>query len=169
MVAVLAAASPALAAWMIPSTGTAFGRADSVLPAATPSVSVAGTSATISWSASTLATGAPVSGYRVSRVDTVTAAVTPATGGCSGTVAGLSCVESGLPTGRWAYRIQAVRGGWTGPAGPDSTTVLVDATAPTVVRSVLVKSNGGLTGAIRQGGGYYVYAAVVDRGIPPRG
>lgn len=38
-----------------------------------------------------------------------------------------------------------------------------------MVRSVLVKSNGGLTGAIRQGGGYYVYAAVVDPGDPASG
>jgi len=165
----LAIASPVSAAWLASGSGGATGRATSVAVAATPTTSVSGRTATVAWAATTLATGAPVSGYRVTRVNTVTAATLAATGGCAGTVAATSCVETLLPTGRWAYRIEAVRGPWTGPMGAQGPTVAVDATAPTVTAAVLQKTAGGATGAIRQGGTYRIYANATDPGDPATG
>lgn len=167
--AALAAASPALAAWVAGATGSASGRADQVLVAAAPSASATGGTVDLSWAATTLASGAPVTGYRVERVNTVTAAVVPATGGCAGTVVGLACTETSVPTGTWRYRTAAVRGAWQGPTSPDSAIVSVDATPPTVTSAVLAKTTGYLTGSIRQGGGYYVYANVTDPGSPATG
>ena len=167
--AVLAVAAPVSAAWLASGSGTGTGRATAVSTAATPTASVTGRTVTLSWTATTLATGAPVTGYRVTRVNTVTAATTSATGGCAGTVAATSCVETLLPTGRWAYRLEAVRGAWIGPMGAQGNTVAVDATAPTSSAAVLQKTTGGATGAIRQGGTYRVYATVTDTGDPATG
>ena len=167
--AVLAVAAPVSAAWLSSGSGTGAGRATSVSTAAAPTASATGRTVTLSWTATTLATGAPVTGYRVTRVNTVTAATTSATGGCAGTVAATSCVETLLPTGRWAYRLEAVRGAWIGPMGAQGNTVAVDATAPTSSAAVLQKTTGGATGAIRQGGTYRVYATVTDTGDPATG
>lgn len=167
--AVLAVAAPVSAAWLASGSGTGTGRATAVSTAAAPTASAAGRTVTLSWTATTLATGAPVTGYRVTRVNTVTAATTSATGGCAGTVAATSCVETLLPTGRWAYRLEAVRGAWIGPMGAQGNTVAVDATAPTSSAAVLQKTTGGATGAIRQGGTYRVYATVADTGDPATG
>ncbi len=167
--AVLAVAAPVSAAWLASGSGTGTGRATAVSTAAAPTASATGRTVTLSWTATTLATGAPVTGYRVTRVNTVTAATTSATGGCAGTVAATSCVETLLPTGRWAYRLEAVRGAWIGPMGAQGNTVAVDATAPTSSAAVLQKTTGGATGAIRQGGTYRVYATVTDTGDPATG
>ncbi len=167
--AVLAVAAPVSAAWLAAGSGTGTGRATAVSTAAAPTASATGRTVTLSWTATTLATGAPVTGYRVTRVNTVTAATTSATGGCAGTVAATSCVETLLPTGRWAYRLEAVRGAWIGPMGAQGNTVAVDATAPTSSAAVLQKTTGGATGAIRQGGTYRVYATVADTGDPATG
>lgn len=167
--AVLTVAAPVSAAWLSSGSGSGAGRATSVSTAATPTASAAGRTVTLSWTATTLATGAPVTGYRVTRVNTVTAATTSATGGCAGTVAATSCVETLLPTGRWAYRLEAVRGAWIGPMGAQGNTVAVDATAPTSSAAVLQKTTGGATGAIGQGGTYRVYATVTDTGDPATG
>ena len=167
--AVLAVAAPVSAAWLASGSGTGTGRATAVSTAAAPTASATGRTVTLSWTATTLATGAPVTGYRVTRVNTVTAATTSATGGCAGTVAATSCVETLLPTGRWAYRLEAVRGAWIGPMGAQGNTVAVDATAPTSSAAVLQKTTGGATGAIRQGGTYRVYATVADTGDPATG
>ena len=167
--AVLAVAAPVSAAWLASGSGTGTGRATVVSTAAAPTASATGRTVTLSWTATTLATGAPVTGYRVTRVNTVTAATTSATGGCAGTVAATSCVETLLPTGRWAYRLEAVRGAWIGPMGAQGNTVAVDATAPTSSAAVLQKTTGGATGAIRQGGTYRVYATVADSGDPATG
>ena len=167
--AVLAVAAPVSAAWLASGSGTGTGRATAVSTAAAPTASATGRTVTLSWTATTLATGAPVTGYRVTRVNTVTAATTSATGGCAGTVAATSCVETLLPTGRWAYRLEAVRGAWIGPMGAQGNTVAVDATAPTSSAAVLQKTTGGATGAIRQGGTYRVYATVADSGDPATG
>lgn len=167
--AVLAVAAPVSAAWLASGSGTGTGRATAVSTAAAPTASATGRTVTLAWTATTLATGAPVTGYRVTRVNTVTAATTSATGGCAGTVAATSCVETLLPTGRWAYRLEAVRGAWIGPMGAQGNTVAVDATAPTSSAAVLQKTTGGATGAIRQGGTYRVYATVADTGDPATG
>jgi len=44
-----------------------------------------------------------------------------------------------------------------------------DWTAPRTSRSVFMKSQGGVTGYIRAGGQYHVYAEVTDSGNPPAG
>ncbi len=164
-----AGAVPSHAAWLAGSSASGGStKADRVLVASTPTVNVAGASASLSWTATTLASGAPVSGYQISRVNTVSGTTALATGGCAGTVTTLSCTEAAVPTGRWAYRLAGVRGAWVGPLGPQSVTIAVDATAPTV-SAVLQKSTLGLTGATRSSGSYRIYANVVDPGDPATG
>jgi len=167
--AALAAASPAFAAWVAGASGSASGRADQVLTPAAPTAAAVGTTVNLSWTATTLASGAPVTGYRVERVNTVTSAVVAATGGCAGAVTGLSCTETSVPHGTWQYRTAAVRGAWVGPTSPSSGTVTIDTLAPTISTAMLAKATGYLTGAIRQGGTYYVYANVTDPGTPATG
>jgi hypothetical protein len=91
----------------------------------TPSASVPLLSfnVTVSWSASTFSGGGSVSGYVVKRYPAAGgAAVTPAAG-CSGTVAGTSCTENGVPVGSWKYSVTPVRGGWTGTESAQSAAV----------------------------------------------
>ena len=123
---------------MAASTNTTSGaRASAVPTGPAASASASGTTATVTWSAVTMPSGGAVSGYQLTRVNTVTSATTPATGGCAGTITGLSCSEASLTTGRWAYRILAVRGGWTGALGTQSSTLAIDATAPTTSAAVI--------------------------------
>ncbi len=66
---------------------------------------------------------------------------------------------------------------WEGRSGFTSTTsnggnsfsAAPDWVRPAVTRTAIGKSNGGATGLIKQGGGYYVYANVTDSGNPPSG
>lgn len=53
--------------------------------------------------------------------------------------------------------------------GPNSFTAAADFVAPTASASVIAKTTGYLSGTIRQGGAYYVYANVTDTGNPASG
>lgn len=107
-------------------------------------VSVAGTSATLSWSASTDDTG--VTGYRVSR----NGAALP------GTVSGLGVVDSGLAAGSYTYTVAATDGAGnvSGPSNSVTVTVPpppVDTTAPTTPTG-LVTTLVGTTIGLSWGG-----------------
>lgn len=171
LVALVASTAPARASWSgVPSAfTTGWSRATAVPVGPAAAATATGSTATVTWPAVTLPGGIAVGGYQVSRVDTVTSVASPAGGGCGGTVLLLTCSEASLPSGRWAYRVQAVRGNWTGSLGAQSATLTIDATAPVVAAATIQKSTGGLAGAIRQGGTYRIYANVADAGDPATG
>ncbi len=60
---------------------------------------------------------------------------------------------------------------WTGSTGAPAGTIgaAPDWQAPVVGAAAVGKSAGGSSGFIRQGGGYYIYAAVTDGGNPASG
>jgi hypothetical protein len=57
----------------------------------------------------------------------------------------------------------------TAPVTGNVFTTKTDWTPPTIGTSVIAKTAGGLTGYIKQGGTYYVYANVTDTGNPSGG
>ena len=93
-----------------------------------------GSTVTVSWTATTLANGQPVTGYLVKRYDATTSAAQTVLTACTGTIAATSCVESNVPNGSWKYTVTPVLAtNWQGTESAKSTTVVVnsDATAPT--------------------------------------
>ncbi|MGZ4333577.1 MAG: beta strand repeat-containing protein [Gaiellaceae bacterium] len=146
-------AGSALAYWTANSASGSNGRSTigSLGQGATPSVSLAGRTATVSW-AQTIVQGSQLGslasgGYTVRRY-AVSAPGTPIAPGtaCSSTLTGaadpLSCAESSLPTGRWLYTVTPTYYLWTGGTSSQSTAVTVAPDAPTSV----ALTNGGGTG-----------------------
>ncbi len=161
VVAVGAAAGSLVAYFSGSATaGSAGGAAATSVNAAAAPVAVAnpGRSVTLTWSAVTLANGQPVDGYLVTRWEAAppyAPALTTA-GGCSGTVAALTCTEYGVPFGSWRYTITPVIGAnWHGPASPDSGTVIIGAASLSLAPATLGLADFGggsspatLTGAL---------------------
>lgn len=116
----------ASAAWLSPSgTGSAQATATSVGAGNAPSANASGSSVTVTWSASTLATG-----YTVKRYNAIDVAQTIGSG-CSGTIAALTCTETGLSAGTWKYSVTPVHANWTGAESTKTAVVVVaDTTAP---------------------------------------
>jgi len=149
-----ACAAGALAFWTTGSSSGSNGRSDigTLGTGATPSASLVGRTATVSWAQTivagnklgTLASG----GYTVRRY-AVSAPGTPITPGasCAGSVTGasdpLSCTETSLPTGRWLYTEVPTYFLWTGGTSSQSTAVTVVPDAPVSV----ALTNGGGTGS----------------------
>ena len=72
--------------------------------------------------------------------------------GCAGTLATLTCTETGVPDGHWYYTVTPTIGTkWVGAAGPAGPTVTVDTTAPaTATLTALpatIRNGQGLTGS----------------------
>ena len=88
---------------------------------------------------------------------TLTPTSTPASGAATATIT--------LPAGtaQGAHTIYAV-----GSQG-DTASAGLTVNRPTVASAVIAKSAGGLAGAIKQRGTYYVYADVTGSGTPPAG
>jgi hypothetical protein len=259
-IAVVAAASPAAASAAWSGTGSVAGQVQAAtMPGGSaPTVSAIGHTVAVSWSAGTVA-GQSVTGYTVKRYNPTGVAQTVGAG-CSGTLTGLSCTESSVPSGTWTYTVTPSLASWQGAESPASAAVTVlapglsitssttvtslpstvtaaltgysaaqtvtfkldsatgttlagtlsptsipaagSATAtitlpagtaqgahtiyavgsagesssapltvnrPTVAGAVIAKSAGGVAGAIKQGGTYYVYANVTGSGTPPAG
>ncbi len=129
----------AATAWAYMSAGSVPGgngaaAASSVNQGATPTASATGSSVTVNWTATTLANGQSVTGYVVKRYDAGTGAAQTILSACTGTIATLSCIESGVPNGSWKYTVTPVVGtNWQGLESTKSATVIVntDTTAPT--------------------------------------
>ena len=118
MLAACVAPGVASAAWS--GTGSATGQAQAAtMPAGSaPTVSVAGRSVTVNWTAATLL-GQNADGYTVKRLDS--SGVTQTVGsGCSGTISGLTCTESSVPPGTWTYTVTPSLHAWTGSESPRS-------------------------------------------------
>ncbi len=124
----------AWAFWLATTTAGSNGAsaATSVNAGATPTASAVGPSVTVSWAASTLASGQAVTGYLIKRYDASTLVAQTILSACAGTVTSTSCVESSVPTGTWKYSVTPVFAtNWVGAESAKSATVTVDATPPT--------------------------------------
>ena len=149
----LAGAGVVHAYWTAGSNPGGNGRASagSLPSAATPSGSLIGRNATVSW-AQSIVMGSPL-GQLTGGGDAVTryAESAPATpivvgGTCAGNVSGasdpLSCGEPSLPTGRWRYSATPTLYSWIGGMSAQSASVVVAPDPPTSV----ALTNGGGTG-----------------------
>ena len=122
----LAVAAPyALAAWLSHGTGLSTAAATTLTPVGSaPTVSTVGTAARVSWSATTLANGVAVEGYRVVRH--VGATTSQA---CTST--SLTCDDLTPSSSTAQYGVVAYRGTWTSAESPLSVAgVYGDGTAP---------------------------------------
>ena len=123
----------ASAFWSSINSGTGAAAADSVGQGARPATGINGANVTVTWTASTTAAGRSVTGYSIARYSSATGGtMVPATGGCAGTVAGLSCVEAGVPAGTWYYTVTPTLSLWQGNESQRSlgATPVTDTTPP---------------------------------------
>jgi hypothetical protein len=146
-VAMTLATGTAWAYWSADSTpgGNGAAVATSVNQGSTPTAQATGSSVSVSWAASTLASGQPVSGYLVKRYDAGTQAAQTILSACAGTIATTSCVESNVPNGSWKYTVTPVFAtNWRGPESSMSTTVAVavDAAPPANAISLSAVTGG---------------------------
>jgi hypothetical protein len=116
-------AAPANASWNANGGGTGYSKAQSLPTVGAPSASVSGRQVSVSWSAP--GGGPALDGYVVKRYDgsNVLQSIGAA---CSGTITGLSCVESAVPPGNWRYTVTSKRQNWLGNESANSSTVTVD-------------------------------------------
>ncbi|HEY7478331.1 MAG TPA: hypothetical protein VIB62_08845, partial [Actinomycetota bacterium] len=86
----------------------------------------------------------------------LTGSTTPSTIGAAGSATTSVTIPAGTTQG--AHTVYAVGSG----GSQASASITVDTVAPVVSAAAIGKTAGGLTGFIRQGGTYYVYAQVTD-------
>ncbi len=119
-------APPGFASWRPLGSGSGAAKATSVAVAGNvPTGAVSSHSVTLTWTASTYASGATVSVYIVKRYDSVTSAAQTVGSACSGAVSGTTCTEAGVPTGTWKYTVTPAPGNWRGTESPKSSIVIV--------------------------------------------
>jgi len=140
----LAAAPPAPASWGQGNGGQAASVAKQLGTVSAPTASVSGRSVTLTWTAP--GGGAPPSGYTVQRYDASTG--TAAGGSCSGTVAGLTCTDAGVPSGGWTYAVKPVRANWSGAESAQSGPVTVAAPSLTLNATTVTSFPTALTGQL---------------------
>ncbi|MEA3077667.1 MAG: hypothetical protein QOF60_2575 [Actinomycetota bacterium] len=153
-VLLLVGGAAAQASWLAPvGAGNGASAAASVNGGNAPTVNASGSSVTVSWSASTLSGGTAVAGYVVKRYSS-TDVLQSIGAGCSSTIVGLTCTETGVANGTWKYAVTPVKGTWTG-AESSKTSVVVgvvaDTTAPTAAITFPV-SGGSYTSAAYKAG-----------------
>jgi hypothetical protein len=147
-IAALAFAGAAFAFWAsTDASNPAAAVADSIQAGNTPTLGgINGQDVTLNWTATTTASGASVSGYTINRYS-VSSGGTPtaATGGCSGTVAALTCTEQSVPVGTWYYAVTPKISLWAGTeSGRLSTSVV--AASFSVTASQQVRATANVTG-----------------------
>jgi len=114
--------------------GSGGSNATSVNQGATPTATVAGSAVTVSWAATTLATGGAVSGYQIKRYDAGTLIAQTMLSACTGTIAGVTCTENAVPAGSWKYTVTPrLATNWQGVESAKSTAVTVGNQAPVAV------------------------------------
>jgi hypothetical protein len=99
----------------------------------TPSVSLSGRNATVSWTAVQFGDGTNVNGYSVHRYASGNGVAQTVGSSCSGTISALICTENSVPVGSWFYTVAAAQFGWSGGEGAPSSTVTIN--APSLVFS----------------------------------
>jgi hypothetical protein len=126
-VAVVAVGSPggATAAWSRIGSGSAVAKAKALGAGNVPTGSVSGHKVTVSWAASSYANGGSPAGYLINRYNASTGVLQTIGANCSGTIAGLTCIENGVPAGSWKYSVTPATGNWRGAESAKSATVTV--------------------------------------------
>jgi len=99
----------------------------------------------LSWSASTLATGQPATGYHVTRIRNSDGAEFGACGtAAAAPITALSCNDLSVIDGHYHYTVTALFGSWTArSANSPSVTVINDDSLPTVTVSSISPSPNG--------------------------
>ncbi|GHF18798.1 LamG domain-containing protein [Pseudolysinimonas yzui] len=131
--------------WLVAVTAGSAGSAlaTSVSAGATPTATASGANVTVSWSASTLANGAAVTGYEIRRYNSSTLALQTILSACTGVVTATSCIESSVPAGTWRYTVTPVFAtNWRGTESAMSAVVTVDTTPPVNALSLSNVSGG---------------------------
>ena len=162
-VALTIVAATAWAYWSAGSVpgGNGAAAASSVNQGATPTGNAVGTTVTVSWTATTLASGQAVGGYAVKRYNSSTGVVQTILSACTGTITALSCIESSVPAGSWKYTVTPKIGtNWIGQESSQSGTVTVtppDTTSP--ANAITLSSVTG--GAYKSGTNVYYRGSAV--------
>ena len=152
LTAVACVASPVgMARAVFAATGLGAGRAaaQTVAAAATPTASAVMQDVTVSWTATTMSAGTPVTGYIVRRYNGALVQQTILAGCASVTTNG--CVENTVPGGTWTYSVQATRGNWLGAESARSSPVTVTTAAFTITGSQKVRAAATVTGGALSG------------------
>jgi len=125
--AALVAAGAARSAWIPTVVGNGEIRSKTMTASTgnVPSGSVAGSSVTLTWSASQFADGANVPRYVIKRYNALTNALQTTLANCNGLVGGTTCTENSVPIGTWKYTVTPAAGAWRGIEGAKSATVTV--------------------------------------------
>ncbi len=119
-------AGGAAAAWALTRSGPGAAKAKTLAVGSQPAATVQGHKVTVTWAASSFTTGGAAPGYVIRRYNVTTGIGVIAANGCSGTLAVLTCVETGVVAGSWQYTVTPAAGtNWRGPESPKSAVVVV--------------------------------------------
>jgi hypothetical protein len=151
-------------------SGYGSAQAATVNQGATPTATADGQTVTVTWGASTLSNGVEVDGYVIKRYNTSDVQQTILTS-CTGTIAALSCVETGVPAGQWKYSVTPKLANWLGTESVKSGTVTVSVTTSLTLAKTIFKApeatTGSLTGFVNSEGiAYRMDAATALTGAP---
>ena len=141
----------AYASWGGAGSGSGAAKALQLPSATAPSATASVHSVTVTWTATTIGSQ-NVSGYTVKRYNAAGTAQTVGAG-CSGTISGLTCTETSVPSGTWRYTVTPLQGGWTGTESPQSSSVTVQSpglsiTSSTTLTSLPATLNASLTSLV---------------------
>jgi hypothetical protein len=123
--AALVITSGAGASWAVGASGTGATKAKTMLGGNVPSGSAAGSSVTLTWTASLFADGSTIPSYVIRRFNSLTTAEATVLSACSGTVTGTTCTENGVPLGSWKYTVTPAAGAWRGAQSAQSAAIVV--------------------------------------------
>lgn len=124
VIAGLVLAGTGAAGWGAGGSGSGAAGAKSMPGGNTPTATLALTSVTVSWAASSFGGGPNVAGYLVKRHSGLGGGAQTPGGSCAGTVSGTSCSDSGVAPGAWTYTVTPVQGAWSGAESGQSNTVV---------------------------------------------
>ncbi len=136
-------------------SGSSATQAANIVGPSGVSVSQSGTTVTVSWSAATLTSGVAVQGYKVIRSDATTICGSPTL------VTTLSCTDTNVPAGSYAYTVDAVYNSWDQSATSAVQTIL---TAPTISSAPANPSNNASASISFSGGSGSTYQCKLDAG-----
>jgi hypothetical protein len=115
----------AAAGWRLVGSGSGAAKAKTLGAGNAPTGSVSGRKVTLSWTASSYTNGGTAAGYVVRRYSASTGVAQMVGSACAGTIASLTCTESGVSAGAWQYTVTPATGNWRGPESAKSTVVNV--------------------------------------------
>src|SRR5262249_4043445 len=126
----------AYASWGGAVSGSGAAKAAQLPTATAPTGTAAVHSVTVTWPAATVG-GQNVAGYTVKRYNASGTGQTVGAG-CTGTISGLTCTETAVPSGTWRYAVTPVQGAWTGTESPQSSSVTVASPGLSITSSTTI-------------------------------